>query len=152
MIREWIMKTLVKTALAMTTVSGISVQQFILMALSVIAMDTYRGDPSRDHTPTTRSNHQHLRLRLQHSGGHGWGGLLPCEHNKSLDWQDRRLQFRLINVRRTRTKWLEMQSGGRLWARVKGIYSTLACDFTFVQQLTSDSSEYQGYVDVSSSL
>ena len=59
MITEWIMDT-VKTALAMTTVSGISLQQYILMALRVIAMDTYRSDPSRDHTPASRSNHQSL--------------------------------------------------------------------------------------------
>lgn len=53
---EWIMdavKTLGKTALAVTTVGGISLQQFILMALSVIAADTYRGHPSRDHAPTS---------------------------------------------------------------------------------------------------
>lgn len=63
-------------------------QQFILMALSAIALDTYWGDPGRDHTPTTRSNHQRLRLRLQHNGGHGGGRLLPWEHNKSHGWQD----------------------------------------------------------------
>ncbi len=60
MITEWItdtLKTLMKTALAMTTVRGISLQQSILMALSVIALDAYRGDPRRDHTPTGRSNH-----------------------------------------------------------------------------------------------
>lgn len=34
------LKTLVKTALAMTTVRSISPLQFILMALSVIATDT----------------------------------------------------------------------------------------------------------------
>lgn len=42
-----------RAAFAMTTVRGTSVQQLILMALSVIAMDTYRGHPSRDHAPTS---------------------------------------------------------------------------------------------------
>lgn len=117
----------------LTTVRGISLQQFILMALSVIVLETYRGDPSCDHTPTTRSNHQHLRLRLQHSGDHGGGRLLPCEHNKSLDWQDRRLQFRHVNVRRTRRKSLVNAISGvplndvntGVHQSMKGIYSTL---------------------------
>ena len=77
---EWIMdamKMLEKTVLAVTTVRGISPQPFILMALSVIAPDTYRGDPGRDHAPTSRSNHQRLRLRLENSGGHGGWRLLP---------------------------------------------------------------------------
>lgn len=130
---EWIMdtvKTLVKRELAMQTVRGISPQQFILMALSVIAPDTHRGHPRRDHAPTSRSNHQHLRPRLQHSGGHGGWRLLPWQHNKSLDWQDWRLQFRLNNVSRTRRKLLWMQSVECLWMMWitgvhKGIYSTL---------------------------
>lgn len=87
MITEWIMdtlKTLVETALAMTTARGFSLQQSALMALSVIALDTHRGDPRRDHAPARRSNHQRLRRRLQHSGGHGGGGALACNTTKTL--------------------------------------------------------------------
>lgn len=86
MIKQWIMdimvKTMVKSVLAMTTVTGISLQQFILMSLRVIAMGVYRGHPCGDHTPTSRSNHKGLRQRLEHSGGHWGGRLLPCKNNK----------------------------------------------------------------------
>lgn len=107
MITEWITAHMVDTHKDSTCYDnseGISLQQFILMALSVIAMDTYWGHPSRDHTPSSRSNHQRLRLRLQDSGSHGGGRLLPYEQDKSFDWQDRRLAFRLISVRGTSRK------------------------------------------------
>lgn len=108
-IGKWWLQKGLRAPKTNTTVTGIRPGQFILMALSAIATDAYRSDPSRDHTPTRRSNHQHLWRRLQHSGGHGGGRLLPCKHNKSLGWQDRLVQFRLINARRTRRKWFECQ-------------------------------------------
>lgn len=77
-------------------------RQIILNALSVVSMATYRGQPRRDHAPSTRSNRQRLPLWLQHNGGHGGGGPLPWKHNKSNKWRHRQLQFRPITVSRTR--------------------------------------------------
>lgn len=117
LIRKWIMsmvETLVKAALVSTTVRSTGVLQFIVMALSMIVTVTYWGHRSRDKSPTRCSNHNHLRLRLQHTGGHGGGRLLPCEQNTNHDRQDRQTQFRTINAR-TRTKSLWMQSIEVYW-------------------------------------
>lgn len=121
-------------ALAMTTATGISLQQFILMALSVIALDTYWGDAGRDHAPTGRPNHQRRRPRLQHSGGHGGGRLLPWEHNTT----QAAARLRVIDTRRTGRTLAINACVWMMQASVRGIYfiytELLQFSFTFLHK------------------
>lgn len=100
-------------------------------------MDTYQSHSSTGHTPTSRSNHQCLQLRLQQNWSDRGGRLLSWEIQQKpwVTAQNYNPHSSLL-----REKWSHINCFWMMWIRWWCIYSTRTCAIYFCSA-SSDTDE-----------
>lgn len=146
------LKTLVKTALAMTTVRGISLLQFILMALSVIATDTLPRQ-SQSWSCSHQSIQSPASLTETSAQWGTWRREAAPLRTQQTPWLTRQTATIETHQCERNKKRMIINAISRVPLNNKGWRTFIQPSYVtlpFVQQRTPDSSECWRYMDTSS--